>query len=76
MPEIGTKVIYRNCVCGEARECVGIVVKQYYGYKGTNEDGAYEVPDIASVQVGPLPHWWVYPETNTFAPEIRYLTEC
>lgn len=78
MPKIGTKVMYRSEVAGKERGCVGAVVALYPGYKyWSDEDGEERtVPDHVGVRVCGTPHWWPYPDTDRFAPEIADLIEC
>lgn len=72
MPKIGARVVYATAVAGQARTCIGTVTKQYFGYRGTNEDGQYEVPSTACVKVDAKPEWWPYAD-DVFAPEIKDL---
>lgn len=52
--------------------CSGTVTKQYFGNRGNNEDGQYEVPSTACVKVDAKPEWWPYAD-DVFAPEIKDL---
>lgn len=71
--------MYRREVAGKERECVGTVVALYPGqrYWSITAGKEYTVPDHVGVKiVGELPHWWPYPDTDRFAPELADLLEC
>lgn len=76
MPKIGARVAYKSTLCGEVRECTGVVVAQYpgYGEKHCNEETGeiWISADHVGVKVDQLPKWWGRPG-DRFAPDIADL---
>lgn len=77
MPGLNVRVLYRSKATEQSptRTCAGIVVAHYPsdGMVRTDPESGeeYITPHHVAVQVdAPLPDWWHYKNTDTFAPEI------
>lgn len=79
LPPIGTRVRYRRKPphADTTRECTGTVTRHWPSYDFNDpEAGKITTPPAVSIRVdAPLPAWWPYSDTDTFAPDISTLKE-